>query len=358
MIADGRRALCDVLSAFGLTARPDAGSLSAVEVVVPSGAPCRVEVFAVAVATTGLAERLRDEAVKGPVVVVADRISAPVRAELTGAGVGWFDRRGHLRLVEGGVFIDADVSADGRPAIGRPTGSAVRGRAGLAAAFALLLRAGDPLSLSEIARFAGLNASSLTRALVALAESQLVEPVGRGRYRPLIPELFWALSEVWPRDHAVVNVPLQTLDDSRLPVGDDLALPGWVVGGARGAVSWGAPLVLSGDYPAKVYVPDAATLRTAMVLLERPAESRSGSRSGPRRGSMSRSRSDNEASLQKVMAVALDPTGLVTRFRYRHGDQRLALAHPLVCALDISHAARDREALDRWTPPEGFERVW
>ena len=73
---------------------------------------------------------------------------------------------------------------------------------------------------------------------------------------------------------------------------------------------------------------------------------------------MSRSDPPNEASLPTVMTMAVDPTGLVARFRYRHGGDRLALAHPLVCALDISHAARDREALEQWIPPEGFERVW
>jgi hypothetical protein len=34
------------------------------------------------------------------------------------------------------------------------------------------------------------------------------------------------------------------------------------------------------------------------------------------------------------------------------------LAHPLFCALDLTAASLDREALEQCTPPEAFARVW
>ena len=50
-----------------------------------------------------------------PMVVVADRISALAREELSRSGVAWLDRRGHLWLKTSGVYVNAEVSPSVAP---------------------------------------------------------------------------------------------------------------------------------------------------------------------------------------------------------------------------------------------------
>lgn len=274
-------------------------------------------------------------------IVVADQIPNGVRQELNERGIGWLDRRGHLRIVRGGVFIDTDVPSTPRSmraGAGRP---AISGRSGLAAAAALLMRPDAPMGVSKIARQAGLNASSVSRAMTALADAQLAEQIGRGRYHPLVPDLFWALADVWPDDHVSLELRTKALSDQRLRAGlDDLDERGWATGGERGAVAWGAPLVLTGDYPTLLYVPDDESIRVTRALAG-PADQSS------RVGTRSRS-----------IEVRVDPTGLATVDRHPAKRGGVPLAHPLFCALDLTATSRDREALEQWNPPEGFTRVW
>ena len=54
-----------------------------------------------------------------PVVVVADRVPAAMRAELDAAGAGWLGRRGHLKFHHGGVWIDSDIAPAPRTPIGQ-----------------------------------------------------------------------------------------------------------------------------------------------------------------------------------------------------------------------------------------------
>lgn len=86
---------------------------------------------------------------------------------LNDSAVSWLDRRGHLRLTGDGLYIDADVPPISRKTPERRiTRDPITGRSGLAAA-ALLLRPHDPMGVSEIARAAGLNPSSITRAMTS-----------------------------------------------------------------------------------------------------------------------------------------------------------------------------------------------
>lgn len=135
-------------------------------VSVPGGTPISVEVKAMALPT---ADRIgvlkRDRSRADLVVVVADQVPAPARAALDAAGLGWLDRRGHLRMVGHGLFIDTDLAPE--PRRGTENGAARRpiaGRAGLASATALLLDPDQPVGVSDTARIAGLNPSSITRA--------------------------------------------------------------------------------------------------------------------------------------------------------------------------------------------------
>lgn len=278
-----------------------------------------------------LAARIPRDAIP---VLVADQISSAIRSVLNETGIGWLDRRGHLRLTGGGIYVDADVPRLSRNApkqgIERDP---IKGRSGLAAAAALLLRPDDPMGVSEIARAAGLNPSSITRAMTSLAGAGVAERRGRGLYRALVPELFWALADVWPREHVTIRWATPPEHDERLrPQDADLALPGWAVAGVSGAVAWGAPLVATADFPVHLYAPDERLVREAKVLNEGGA--------------------GNEAML------SVDPIGLITRDRYRTGSLAWPIAHPLFCALDLTVSSRDREALEQWAPHDGFARVW
>lgn len=356
------QAFVEAVESLGLSASVSESRSSEVLLDLPGDKRLKLEIKAASVLTVDRIRAIANSVGSGTsVVVVADRISFAIRSDLNGAGVGWFDRRGHLRLVADGVFIDTDVQPDLRPETTRPSsGPVIRGRAGVAAVSALLLRPDDPMGVSEIARRVDLNPSSISRALAAIADAQLAQQIGRGRYRPLVPELFWALAEVWPRRGSSVVLALEELDDPRLGLNvATLEGPGLAQGGARGAVSWGAPLMLTGDYPAVLYVPDEQSLRVTQALLYRSASlPRSGS--GPGSHSVSPRVHPTRDHVRGAATVDLrvDPTGLVTRLRYRHSGGTLPLAHPLFCALDLSDASRDREALDQWAPPEEFSRVW
>ena len=58
-------------------------------------------------------------------MVVADQVSEGARAVLRQAGIGWLDRRGHLRLSAPGVLIDTDLPKELRE---RPRSGWTRGR--------------------------------------------------------------------------------------------------------------------------------------------------------------------------------------------------------------------------------------
>lgn len=305
-----------------VTIRPPDGSIIALDIKV-SAAPSWAWISKL-------------EPTANPTIVVADRIPTDAREHLNARGVGWLDRRGHLRFVAAGFFIDADVQPSARPGAPTVNRDAISGRSGLAAAAALLLNPDNPLGVTEISRQANLNASSISRAMFALADAQLAERLSRGRYRPLVPELFWALAEVWPRDRTTTGLTAADLKGAQLGAGiETVSSLGWAMAAERGAVSWGAPLVLTGDYPTLLYVPDETAIRSALAL-----------------------HPENKSQRRPGIALAVDPTGLIVANRFRPPAVPLPLAHPLFCALDLTAASRDREALEQWTPPDGFSRVW
>ena len=339
MHASAVAALRNAMSTVGAKqpTRPTDGDADQV-VTGPDGSALHLDVRAAAVPTADWVARLRPIAGR-QIVVVAEQIPAGIRDELNERSVGWLDRRGHLRLIGDGYFIDADVPADGRTSGSGTSGPAISGRSGLAAAAALLMQSNDPVRVGVVARDAGLNASSISRAMARLAEAQLAERVCRGVYRPLLPELFWDLADVWPGTRIAVQLSLADVEDPRLEAHvDDLDVSGWAVGGDHGAVGWGAPLLLTGDYPALVYVPDEDSIRRAQLIGGTPGAKAHSSRPS--------------------VELAVDPVGLLTRTRYKAKNAEVPLAHPVVCALDLAATSRGREALDQWDPPEGFTRVW
>jgi hypothetical protein len=338
-ISAARRAL----SALGVTVLrgTEAVGPGELEVEAPDGTARHVRIKAAAIPTSGWIANLTTE--PDLVLVVADQIPSRARRELSERGIAWLDRRGHLHLVDHGFFIDTDIPADirGAPVAPAPA-SAIRGRAGLAAAAALLMQPDRPTGSSNVARLAGLNPSSISRAMAAVADAQLAERVGSGQYRPLTPELFWALADVWPVATVPTGLSVDSLGDPRLGAHlDDPAAIGWAMGGDRAAVAWGAPLVLTGDYPIVLFVPDEEAVRRALALgggdLERPR---------------------HEPPEPLTVELSVDLTGLATTTRYARPGASTPLAHPVFSALELAGMSRGREALDQWDPPERFVRVW
>ncbi len=318
-----------------VVAAATAGQERDLEVALSDGSTVLVEVKPASIPTVDRVRSVADNARPGiSTMVVADQIPAPVRAVLVDAGIGWLDRRGHLRLVAPGCFVDTDVAPIPRRRAG--TGAKrepIAGRSGLAAAAALLMHPDDPMTVADIARAAGLNRSSISRALAGLADAHLAQRVDRGRYRPLVPELFWSLAEVWPTDAASIRWNKPPENDDRLGIrADDLGVVGWAAAGVPTAIAWGAPLVATSDTPIHLYVPDDTLIRDALML------------------------HDDGDGAQALLSV--DPIGLITAERFRAGALAWPAAHPLFSALDLTAASRDHEALEQWTPPEGFTRVW
>jgi len=262
-------------------------------------------------------------------LLVADHITAAARDELVAAGWSWLDRRGHIYLRAPGVIIDRDVDPIPRPGV-TSTPAPISGAAGIAVAYAILL---DPDKLQPVrasAPILGFSPASISTARTALREAGLLEHGGL----PAVPELFWALAEVWRPERAwLVRKP--KAGDTHTNVGD-LDGPGWCLTGTAAAVGWGAPVVAV-EPILDLYVPGPV-----MVTI---ARRQYGAASGP-----------GEA----TASIAVAPASLVTGRRIRHrGKGRWPLAHPLAVALDLARdRARGREILEAWTPPPEFRRVW
>ena len=327
----------DAATSLGLTVRhgdqPDV-----VIVERPSRPPTEIEVTAASVLSGAMPKVKVGHRKLGTFhMVVADQVPASLRPILNDAGIGWLDRRGHLRLVADGLFIDTDIAPASRFDPDRSSTTAIAGRSGLSAAMGLLTRPDDPMTLTAIARLAGLDVSSVSRAMSALGDAQLAERMGRGRYRPLTPELFWAVADVWAAGSTSARLSIADLKDPRLGANiDDLSAAGWAIAGERGAVAWGAPLVLTGDYPTLLFVPDDESLRRAKIVGGEVASDES----------------------RPSIELAVDPVGLLTHDRYPARRAGAPLAHPVACALGLAATSRGREVLDQWEPPKGFVRVW
>jgi hypothetical protein len=99
-------------------------------------------------------------------LVVADRISLPARHALSSNGIGWLDRRGHLRLRGPGLLVDSDVP----PLAAEPMDRVVDlfSPAGRDVAMALLLAPADRLGTMEVARRTGRSPGRASELLAAL----------------------------------------------------------------------------------------------------------------------------------------------------------------------------------------------
>ncbi len=248
------------------------------------------------------------------VVVVADRISAPARDVLSSSGIGWLDRRGHLRMRWPGLLVDSDVP----PLVDEPTDRVVDlfSPAGCDVALALLLAPAERLGTMEIARRTGRSPGRTSELLAAMRNAGLVESTGG----PLIPDLFNALVDEWsPRWYTLAAVPPPA--------------PIYRLSGTLGALRHKAPVVATSDWPPEIYVDDRWNLRHVLSSVglaeDKPA----------------------------AASVALCPSRY--GFSVEAGiNAGFPVANHVVVALDLAQdPGRGREILDAWTP-EGHVRVW
>lgn len=261
-------------------------------------------------------------------LLVADRIPRAARQRLQEAGWGWLDRRGHLALRAPGVIIDRELDPKRRA-----TSAAVQpiaGLAGRAVAYALLTEPDVPMRVRPNAPRLGISPASISTGLRRLRESGLVEPDGT----PVLPELFWALADVWQPDRTwLAHAPKPSDVAARTR---DLTAPGWALTGTTAAAAWGAPI--------------AATATTADLYVPGPVEASIAAR---------RFGSTEDPSRAKA-SLAVAPVSLVTSRRFPSlGRSAWPLVHPLAVALDLAQdVSRGREILEEWTPPAEFTRVW
>ena len=277
-------------------------------------------------------------------VLVADRLVPRVRQQLSAAGWGWLDRRGHLFIATDGLLIDTDVmpliaTADRS----RPT---VDTDVGLDVAAAVLTHPAERLSVRRLVAYTGRSLGAVHEATRGLADEGLLDADGR----PLTPELFWEVSARWRPQRIPVAAAPEPVGDRRaqtLGLGtasDDVEQDsGWALCDTLAANAYGAAAVVRGNHPPDFYVPDDRTIRVARQLLGDPTT--------PDR----RAATVATPPAKWICTHRVDLGALATRRR----KTSWPAAHPVVVALDLStDAGRGREILDDWSPPEPFVRVW
>jgi hypothetical protein len=273
-------------------------------------------------------------------MVIADKIPGPARVVLTKAGVGWFDRRGHVRLGGPGLLIDADVPAGSASA---PPPTFPSGRTGVGSAVALLVAraaAADDHAwetvaptVTEIADLAGVAVSGASTALKTFRQLGYLNGDGS----PVVPDLFWATVEFWSHPWVSLAQPIDADGGLAADLGanlDDLNRTGWCLAGDAAAAAWHAPIV-GGDIGARQwYVPSLDAVDTLRWTLGEPG-----------------------AGERASAYVWVAPTPVVCRRRVDRGVS--VPVEPLAAAaLDLAlDQARGQESLDQWVPESGH-RVW
>ena len=311
-------------------------------VLVVSGHEVPVEVKARATVTpaqvAALTSTAADAATVGT-VVVADRVTEKAREMLRAASIGWFDRRGHLRVVAPGILIDTDVRV---PAVNDgETRDPLRRRAVLEVATWLMSDpARSPAGVRELARILSRSPSSISDALADLRSEGLITKTGQ----PTLPDLFWETADHWSTARQPLasepNLGAASLTDP-LQLGFDAVErgSGWALTDTFAAAAYGAPVGVRAGAPPDFLVPTKQLVRLAAITLGIATEA-------DRRCSV------REAPVAWACDRRVDGAKLGLSARW-------PLAHPLFVALDLaSDPGRGREILESWTPKEPWRRVW
>jgi DNA-binding IclR family transcriptional regulator len=242
-------------------------------------------------------------------VVVADRIVASERARLDEMGVGWLDRRGHLKLQHGNTWLDIDVPPV-LPARARHVVDPLAGAVVSAVSLAALLAHPEPMvGVRALAREVGASPGGVSLAVRRLVGAGLLT---RDR-RAAVPGLFWAVVDGWRPDWVpLVSVPSAGADT--------------VVVGDRAAAALGAP-VGGSDGTVELLAADPATVRRL-------------------------SRTYSVASMPSAavarLALAPSPVAMTISVKGTQVDGH-AIAHPVVVALTLAgDTARGAEIVRDW----------
>ena len=323
--------LVATLAAIGVTAQLDVNEAAPHDtLLVLPGSKLEVEVIGL-LRPEAVGAILRGDHRRRPLLIISDRIPVAARERLRAAGVNFYDRSGHLRIVAPPVVIDTGVpslvaaTSAGHP-LDTPTGRDV--------AIACLTDARSAHPVRETARWINRDPGSVSRVMSALRTEGLLSEDGR----PAIPGLFRSLVLHWRRTAiALARAPepgmAQLTDQLRLGL-DDYTEVGWALTDTMAAQAWGAPMVARGDYPPDFYLPDAATLRRAELLLGRA-----------------------ERPEIRGCTVAVTPAPVVCRHRVERGID-FPVANHVAVALDLAlDPSRGAEVLRGWRPKD-VTRVW
>jgi hypothetical protein len=312
---DGVEDLVSVLADLGLSATATRSTIGsrALDAVLRVG-KTRLGVEVVRDVRDADARLLVDQ-LPAPSLVVADRFSPAARELLSQHGIGWLDRRGHLRLVlPPGIFIDKDIDpliVGARNRAANPFSSV-----GLDVAVALLLDPTGRPGVREVARRTGASAGRVSELLREMRRQALVEGDGT----PAIPDLFEAVAAAWaPRWVALSAAP-------RPDAGVRLA--------GLAAARWhGVGLAATTSSLPQFYLRDESALRRLVRNVE-PDPARS--------------------VVVARAAVCPSPFGFDQAAGSSSG---FAVANHVVVALDLVRDGSGRQALAGWNPTAGV-RVW
>lgn len=273
-------------------------------------------------------------------LLVADRISKEARRLLAERGVSWLDLRGHVYVRAPGVLVE--VSFRPRSVVPTPRSA---GRAWREVCFALLREPQAPVGVRPLARMLELSPAAVSGALAQLREASLLDREDH----PLVPELFWALSERWEVKRVALHRAPQPqdpdlelgLDGSQGTPGIPTGTRGWALTDTAAAALYGAPVGVGSGWPEDFYVPDPIVLRRAVRALGQ-------SSTWDERGATAA-----VAPVRQVCLLRQEPPETSAP-----GTHWL-LADPLAVALDLSRdTSRGVEILRDWTPPTWAARVW
>ena len=331
-------ALVDALRSIDITASSIQDKPGAADLLVEAGGvPFVVEVKSVVTAGDGArfaqGGANRDRAT----VVVADRIAEGAKEEFRRAGVNFYDRRGHLRILRPPIVIDVVLPSEAM-ARGRSTGP-LSSQVAKEVAITCLLTPDRPHGVREVATYIERVPSAVSTAMADLRAEGLLTSAGEAS----VPDLFHELATAWRRG----PVPLADLPrpgagrvNDQLDLGfEDAELSsGWALTDTLAAASWGMPVVARGDYPPDFYVPSDAHLRRARALL-----------------------GETSNADRRACTVAVAPVRLACLRRVDHAKtsgEVWPVADHIVVALDLAQdKARGLGILDRWHPKD-IVRAW
>jgi len=249
---------------------------------------------------------------RGPRIVVADRISEAKRAALDAIGCGWLDLTGHLKFTAQGVWIDADVPGVRGTTTSR-TVTPLGGEVIAGVSMAALMVWPEPLpGVRAVARELMASPGGVSLAIKRLIEGGLLT-----RDHRAVPELFWAIAEVWRPDW--IEVPASVVTSA-------------VVVGALAAAKLGAPIATSPGALGEFLVTDSAQLKLIAI------------------------KGDHAVGRSKRVRIATAPSPFATTQTSSATVAGHPVAHEVIVALTLAtDPARGAETVRTWA---GDTHVW